>query len=124
MDASEAGVVVPGAVAVAGGLVLTAIIGVLVIVLIRRRHLARRFTDLLADRALTEDVSGLGTWSRPLTAQASRWSPGMYRLFGLDPATFEPTHANITPLIHPDDLPALRRLADPAATDAKRPPPP
>ncbi|MHB1206515.1 MAG: PAS domain-containing protein [Rhodospirillaceae bacterium] len=117
MDPSEAVLIIPNAWAVIVGFLLTAAAGVLIAVLIQRRRLTRRFTDLLADRALAEDVSGLGTWSRPIAADVSRWSPGMYRLFGLDPATFTPTRANIAPHVHPHDLPALKRIADPAVTD-------
>jgi ABC-type nitrate/sulfonate/bicarbonate transport system permease component len=66
MDPSEAVMVVPGVWTIVLGFVLTAAVGTLIAVLIQRHRLSRRFADLAAELALTEDLSGLGTWSRPI----------------------------------------------------------
>jgi PAS domain S-box-containing protein len=119
MDPSEAVMIVPGVWAVVMGFVLTAAVGAVIAVLIQRRNLERRFADLAAELALTEDLSGLGTWSRPVATTLSRWSSGMYRIFGLDPATFVPTRANITPYIHPDDVVTLTNQANAEITGGR-----
>jgi PAS domain S-box-containing protein len=46
--------------------------------------------------------SGVGWW-RVLDARTTWWSPGMYGIFGLDPADGVPTPDEIFRLYHPDD---------------------
>lgn len=91
MDVPESVLVVPDALAILIGCLLTLAVALLVTVVVQRQRLAQRFAGLAADIALTEDATGLGTWSRGIDDAVARWSPSMYRLFGVDPATFTPT---------------------------------
>ena len=116
MDIADASLVVPHALAVLIGILLTVAAAVVVTMVVQRRRMAQRFAGLAADIALTEDVTGLGYWSRSMEDTVARWSPGMYRLFGVDPATFIPTREAILAKVHPDDLAAFGRIASPEAS--------
>ncbi len=116
MDVSEAVLVVPDVLVVLAGGLLALAIALLVMVVVQRRRLAQRFAGLAADLALTENATGLGYWSRGIDDTVARWSPGLYRLFGVDPASFTPTRDAILAKIHPDDLPAFGRIASPEAS--------
>ena len=120
MDVTDTVLVVPDAFAIIVGGVLTVAIALLVMAVVQRQRLAQRFAGLVADIALTEDVTGLGYWSRGIDDTSARWSPGMYRLFGVDPATFKPTREAILAKVHPDDLPAFGRIASPEASGGRR----
>src|SRR4051812_6203290 len=96
----DAALVVPDALAILIGVLLAATVVVLVMMAVQRQRLTRRFAGLPADIALTEDVPGLGYWSRGMNDTVARWSPGMYRLFGVDPATFTPTREAIFAKVH------------------------
>jgi PAS domain S-box-containing protein len=62
-----------------------------------------RSHDLL-DRS--QALAGVGSWEARLPAPAGsrlEWSRQTYRIFGVDPETFDTTFANIEQLVHPDD---------------------
>lgn len=50
-----------------------------------------------------ERVTGRGSWRWDVTTDRAVWSDGMYRLFGLDPGSFQNTNENFLALVHPDD---------------------
>lgn len=50
-----------------------------------------------------ERVTRRGSWEWDVAANRAVWSQGMYRLFGLDPATFVNSNENFLALVHPDD---------------------
>jgi PAS domain S-box-containing protein len=54
-----------------------------------------------------ESIVHAGSWAVDYSAQCCTWSPGLYALLDLDPATFEPVPDALTPLIHPDDRDAV-----------------
>src|SRR5262249_3588059 len=64
-----------------------------------------------------EDVTGLGYWSRDVNAAVADWSPGMFRLFDLDPATFVPGRDAIRAQVLPDDLAVFDRMTAPPGPD-------
>ncbi len=111
MDISEAVLVVPDVIVVAAGVLLAVAVIFLGLTLFQRRRLAEQFAGLAADVALTEDVTGLGSWSHGINDASARWSPGLYKLFGVDPKTFVPAREAILSRVHPDDLPAFARIA-------------
>lgn len=68
-----------------------------------------------------EDKFSIGTWSWDLDTSEITWSPGLFRILGLDAATVVPTIDLYQSLVHPDDqldfsnaigLAADRRLQD------------
>lgn len=52
---------------------------------------------------LAEDVAEVGHWRLESGSGHLYWSPQVYRIHGLDPATFVPTLANALDAYHPDD---------------------
>lgn len=61
-----------------------------------------------------------GLWDFDLRTGTTTWSDGMYRLFGVEPATFTPTEQSVLGLLHPDDREAVRRTTR-AAVEAVQP---
>jgi PAS domain S-box-containing protein len=51
-----------------------------------------------------EERIPLGIFSMALPSRKVRWSPGMFRLLGLDPATHQPSEEMFHALIHPADF--------------------
>lgn len=67
-----------------------------------------------AHLAEAQSIGHVGSWTwNPSTAECS-WSLEHFRIFGLDPATFIPTEENTQRLIHPEDLPVVRRVVEDA----------
>ena len=64
--------------------------------------------------AEAEEIAGLGSWEWDPVTDHVQWSAGMYRIVGVDPATFTPTYETYFALIHPADrtqIPALTKDA-------------
>lgn len=51
----------------------------------------------------TQGVAHIGTWEWDITQPHAVWSPELYRIYGLDPATHVPTYADYLTRVHPDD---------------------
>lgn len=113
MNLWEAVLVVPDTIVVLVGVLLVAAAVILGLMFAQRRRMTEQFAGLAADAALTEDVTGLGSWSRGIDDTTARWSPGLYKVFGVDPETFTPTREAILARVDPDDLPAFARIASP-----------
>ena len=68
----------------------------------------RRAEELLRDReaklAEAQRVAHLGSWEYDIASQRSIWSDEMYRIFGFEPRSFEPTDSSASSRIHPEDL--------------------
>ncbi|MFI4930113.1 MAG: PAS domain-containing protein [Burkholderiales bacterium] len=58
--------------------------------------------------ALAARAVGLGTWERPRSGRAI-WDEQMWRLRGLEPRPEALTEAQLEALVHPDDLPPMKR---------------
>lgn len=63
-------------------------------------------------------------YRRAFDTDTYEWTPDLYEAYGVDPATFVPTRAAVTALIHPDDRPAAeasrRRLLETGDTGTMR----
>lgn len=65
-----------------------------------------------------EAVTGRGSWQWDVTADRAHWSRGMYRLFGVDPSSFQNTNANFLAIVHPEDR---GRMGDAIAQALRKP---
>lgn len=54
-------------------------------------------------RSMALAAGQMGSWEWDREANQYFWDEGQYRIFGVDPSTFEVTTENIRKLIHPDD---------------------
>ena len=71
-------------------------------------------------RALLEEaqsMANLGSWSTDLETGAESWSPGLFRIFGVDPQTTAPGHTTHAALIHPEDRDTVRDVLARATLD-------
>jgi signal transduction histidine kinase len=115
--------------AVAGALIITAILTVLFVLATRRRLKARMEADIAKERARRAELETIsirfGIATRAARAGVYElksdglnlwWSDTMYELYGQSPTTFRPTMASWLALIHPDD----REAAQAAITGAIR----
>jgi diguanylate cyclase (GGDEF)-like protein/PAS domain S-box-containing protein len=75
---------------------------------------ARRQRALLEE---AQSMAGLGSWSTDLETGAESWSPGLFRIFGVDPASAAAGHATHAALIHPDDRDAVGHVLARARLD-------
>jgi PAS domain S-box-containing protein len=55
-----------------------------------------------------ERVAGIGSWIWDPDGDALTWSPNLYRLFGFEPHSVEPTFDLFYRHVHPDDVERLR----------------
>jgi hypothetical protein len=60
---------------------------------------------------LAEDVGLTGSWHWNFGSDALRWSPGFYRLLGLDPAVTRASYDLFIDLVHPADQSSLGTAA-------------
>jgi PAS domain S-box-containing protein len=70
-------------------------------------------------RSLALAAGQMGSWDWDIVADEWKWDEGEYRIFGVEPHNFKITRDNIRALIHPEDLPALREVAQGMAAGAR-----
>jgi PAS domain S-box-containing protein len=66
----------------------------------------RLVAELAAERQrliAAQSVAKVGSWETDFATMAVIWSDETYRIFGLDPNTFAPSHQAFLDRIHPDD---------------------
>ena len=54
-------------------------------------------------RSIALSAGDMGSWEVDLTTGHIEWDDGPYRIFDVDPATFQPTVERIEAMMHPDD---------------------
>lgn len=64
---------------------------------------------------LLETIGLTGTWSWIFSTREHVWSPGLFRLLGLDPDTVSPSYDRLIRLVHPDDRDRMECASDIAA---------
>src|SRR5512140_3765111 len=72
-------------------------------------HSNARLLESEQRRSLALAAGSMGSWDWDWINGDWMWDEGQYRIFGLDPASFAVTTANVEALLHPDDLDALRK---------------
>jgi len=65
----------------------------------------RQQAFLLSD---SQRVAHIGSWSWEVGAERIQWSEETYSIYGVDPATFDPTPENFLGLLHPEDRPLMQ----------------
>jgi PAS domain S-box-containing protein len=68
-------------------------------------------------RSLALAAGQMGSWEWDPVNGDFVWDDGQYRIFGVDPASFDVTVDSIRALIHPDDWKHLQNAIKPAARD-------
>ncbi|MGC2855255.1 PAS domain S-box protein [Novispirillum sp. DQ9] len=90
---------------------------------------ARDVTDILSAQrelternrllALTEEVAHVGHWYLDVDGEQVHWSRELFRIHGLDPATFVPTLPAVLAAFEPSDREAVRLAIAQALADGK-----
>ncbi|TJY58850.1 PAS domain S-box protein [Sinimarinibacterium sp. CAU 1509] len=68
-----------------------------------RKHIEERLRRSEAMHAEAQRVAQIGHWALDHASGELHWSDEVYRLFGRDPQTFQPTYEAFLAAIHPDD---------------------
>ncbi|MGU3537664.1 PAS domain-containing protein [Methylobacterium sp. A54F] len=61
---------------------------------------------------LIETLGLSGTWGWTFATGEQQWSPGLYRLLGLEAGTVRPDYELILGLVHPEDRPSMASAAE------------
>jgi PAS domain S-box-containing protein len=70
---------------------------------LERANLLLRERRSRAQLAEAQRIARIGSWEWDLTRNRVTWSEELYRIFGLNPQEFEPSHEAFMDLVHPDD---------------------
>jgi PAS domain S-box-containing protein len=83
-------------------------------------HVAERTAELEASNArLVQSEQGrslalvagqMGSWEWHIAANQGTWDEGQYRIFGVEPGSFQISTDNVRNLLHPDDWEPLRQV--------------
>jgi PAS domain S-box-containing protein len=83
-------------------------------------HVAERTAELEASnvrlvqseqgRSLALVAGQMGSWEWDIAANRGAWDEGQYRIFGVEPKSFQISTDNIRNLLHPDDWEPLRQV--------------
>ncbi|MCW7539121.1 PAS domain-containing protein [Aquabacterium sp. A7-Y] len=76
-----------------------------------QRATAQRVEELAGRLQLAVSASGLGIWLVDLVAGRTEWNEELYRIYGMDPGSFQPTMSTWDEYLHPDDAERVRQLA-------------
>lgn len=71
------------------------------------RELAAELERERARLSAAQTVANMGSWDTDLSTMEVIWSSETYRIFGVSPAQFQPTHQGFLALVHPDDREAV-----------------
>ncbi|MEO5335658.1 MAG: EAL domain-containing protein [Magnetospirillum sp. WYHS-4] len=73
-----------------------------------RVAIAEKLKRHRADLERAQELAHMGSWSYDLATAEFSWSPGLYRIFGRDAATFHPTPEAVLESVHPFDRQRVR----------------
>jgi PAS domain S-box-containing protein len=79
-----------------------------------QRELDLRVRDATAQLIEAERLAQLGSWSWDIAKNTLTWSAELYRIYGLEPASFEATFEAFLGRVHPDDLARTRAAVEQA----------
>ena len=67
--------------------------------------------------SLAESLAGLGYWRYDFAGGSVTWSEAVYRIYGLDRATYDPNSGQSLSFFHPDDQPAAKAAFERAVAE-------
>ncbi|MFO1162440.1 MAG: response regulator [Reyranellaceae bacterium] len=70
-------------------------------------------------RSIAMSAGDMGSWEVDLSTGHIEWDDGPYRIFGVDPASFDPTVERVEAMMHPDDRATSALAALLASSDAR-----
>lgn len=73
----------------------------------QRQGLAEQLDRERKSLVAAQTVARVGSWETNLQTMEVQWSAETFRIFGVDPDEFSPTHAQFLELVHPDDRAAV-----------------
>lgn len=88
--------------------------------LTERQQMESALLESEARLAEAEQVARVGTWDWRYATEVLWWSEEVYRILGLDPASFQPSYRGFLSLIHPEDRDMVAARLQ-AATAEQRP---
>lgn len=80
----------------------TAAVAVLVSAL-QRVEAEERLADLVARVDSAQQLANMGDYDWHISSDTNRWSDQLYRIYGHDPGSFNPSYERFLSLIHPED---------------------
>lgn len=66
-----------------------------------------------------ERLSHTGSWAWNVTTGDLFWSPELFRIYGLDPATTKPGYPSVMAYVHPEDRARVRRVFEAAVRERR-----
>ena len=72
-----------------------------------------------ASLAEAQRIAHLGNWEWDIARNELTWTDEIYRIFGLTPQEFRPTHDNFLSFIYPDDLMAVKNQLEEGINSGK-----
>ena len=72
-----------------------------------------------ASLAEAQRIAHLGNWEWDIARNELTWTDDIYRIFGLTPQEFRPTHDNFLSFIYPDDLMAVKNQVEEGINSGK-----
>jgi PAS domain S-box-containing protein len=74
-----------------------------------RRRTEEQLRQMQSTLLQAQRIGRVGSWEEDLAARALSWSEETFRIFGQDPATFQPTEEAFFTSVHPDDLERVKK---------------
>ncbi|MEO5859588.1 MAG: PAS domain S-box protein, partial [Pyrinomonadaceae bacterium] len=75
----------------------------------RRNVLAKQLQIEHEQLHEAQTVAKMGSWETDFETLATTWSEETYRIFGINPGSFHPSHHGFLGLVHPEDRPAVEK---------------
>lgn len=84
-----------------------------------KARLEQQQNELVGTFKLAEDLAGIGAWRLDVDSGRVTWSDQVYRIHGVDPASFDPNLGDAIGFYHPDDREGVRRWCLKAITSGQ-----
>lgn len=68
-----------------------------------RHQVQAAYDDLVARVDNAQQLADMGDYDWHIASNTNRWSDQLYRIYGLEPQSFNPTYERFLDMVHPDD---------------------